>query len=313
MAAPFPPPLRADRVEARACAKAILAGEHFVVYGAPALAVPLDGIFLRVEVSARPGAGVELEGEAAAHPVTRAMCEQALGALGRECALRVRIRSDIPVGAGLGSSAALAVALVRAAARLRGEAMGIDAVDAAALDLERLAHGRPSGVDNAVVAREVPVWFERGSAPRPLVPRGVWHFVLADTGARAATAEVVEDVRRWHGSHTAAFGAAFEAAVRAVRMGADALRHGDVRGLGAAMNQARRALFAIGVSTEAIEALCDAALEAGAVGAKLTGAGRGGCVLALAETAEAARNIARAFERAGAVRTWQTVLQGEVT
>jgi mevalonate kinase len=282
--------------------KVILLGEHAVVYGHPALAGALaDGAV----VETVPGRGivrvpqwdVTIDPEVADdRPVARAY--HALRArLGLDGAPRVdlTLTFNLPTGAGLGSSAAMAVALARALAA----AHGLDAarVADAAMASETEIHGRPSGLDHTVsLAGGFGIFTRAGGLERVHAPAPI-RLVIADTGrardTKGRVARVAELVREREGEVRARF----DAIAQLVARGRSAVERGAWGELGAAMNENQAHLRALEVSGPEIERLCALAADAGAVGAKLTGGGGGGCVIALAPRREA--EMERAFRAAG--------------
>ncbi|MFC4373835.1 mevalonate kinase [Nocardia halotolerans] len=303
--------------EGRAHAKAILLGEHSVVHGTPAIAFPVPT--LSVRALARPGsAGAVSEAPADGHfrftagatvatdPTPsgpRVAVEEALRRWGiSDDPVEVLVECAIPLARGLGSSAACAGAAVRAVADLHGRTL-----DPATLyDLvqcgEQVAHGRASGIDARAVLSDGPIRFQRGTAaPMTIGVDAV--LVIADTGAPGSTQQAVAGVRRTLERDRAAAQRLLTRASGLIEAAAADLSAGRARSLGRAMVDFQELLAELGVSTAHIDSLVTAALGAGAYGAKLTGAGLGGCVLALAE-APLVPDVRAALRHAGAAQTW---------
>ncbi|QBS39521.1 mevalonate kinase [Nocardia sp. CS682] len=310
----------------RAHGKAILLGEHTVVYGSPAIAVPLPALTATARARAgtgfgfgvgtcapEPGASYRFR-IAAGNPAEqgsdfRAAVEAALSEreLPRE-GVELALWCTIPVQRGLGASAACTAACVRAVTDMNGS--GIEATTLYRLVQrgEQVTHGRASGVDASAVISARPIWFEAGTA-RPIVTTLEAVLVVADTGIVGSTKQAVELVRRRLETDSAAPRLLTRAAVIIAAAAAD-LRTGDAKALGSRLNDFHLMLDRLGVSSPEIEHLVRAAREAGALGAKLTGGGLGGCVLALAENGNAAEKVADALMAAGAVRTWTVGIGG---
>jgi mevalonate kinase len=268
--------------------KIILLGEHAVVYGYPALAAALDRGVTIAPVATPAGGPLRLElrvwnvavvaGDD--HPVARSLAAIAdeLGA-GRP-PLSLIGDAQIPPGAGLGSSAALAVAVARAVLTHLQRPLDLGLLTRAAGASEALVHGRPSGVDVALaIAGGVGV-FRRTTGLVPLTRVPPLRVLVGPSGAPRSTAAMIDQVAQATG------GQPDDARLRELGALTDtaaaALIAGDRAGLGAAMNRAQGLLADLGVSTPALDALCEAARAAGADGAKLTGAGGGGAVIAVA-------------------------------
>jgi mevalonate kinase len=304
--------------------KVILLGEHAVVYGAPALAVPVSAVEARATVW--PGAGPlsvrafypQREGGAALEVrldeapdtdalATAARCTLDFLGLGQPPAWAVDLASTVPTGRGLGSSAATAVALVRALGAAAGRELSAEEAGRLAFEAERVTHGRPSGIDNTVVALGRPIRFERG-AHRPLGLRLPLTLLIADSGQPGDTRAMVEGVQLRHARRPAAYGGWFERIRRLVDEATVALAEGDLPRLGRLMNANHLALQAMRVSTPALDRLVAAARGAGALGAKLSGSGGGGIVIALVAPEQAAA-VGQAFSAAGAGQVLRTVVE----
>jgi mevalonate kinase len=305
-------------IRASAPGKAILFGEHAVVYGRPALAVPVAQV--RAVALLEPGAGLaEFVIEAPAlgrrYPLAAAEAGDPLALAVRLACARagvalpgpalLRIESTIPIASGLGSGAAAATAVVRAVSEWLG--LRLDPAEVAALvfETEKLLHGTPSGIDNTVVALEQPVYFVRGRPPAVFAAARPFRLLIADTGTPSPTRVAVGDVRAGHARDPERYDHLFD------RIGALAdearadIEQGRVEALGPLMNRNHALLRELDVSSPALDRLAQAACAAGAAGAKLSGGGRGGNLLALVGP-ETEAAVDAALRAAGAVRVIAT-------
>ncbi|MEN6479186.1 MAG: mevalonate kinase [Anaerolineales bacterium] len=307
-----------------ACAKAILLGEHAVVYGHPAIAVPFSGVRATAVVRpGTPGSGIVVvaqdldaarfdrahddEGGRGLLLAARNAAAAVLRAA-QEPDVEITLQSAIPLARGMGSSAAVSAAITRAVVAFLGGHLALEEVSRLVYAADAHYHGTPSGVDNTVVSFERPVWFERGRAPVFLSVGATLHLVMADTGAPSRTRDTVGHVRAERERDPARSDALLGEIGALVRLAREQLASGDVHGLGESMSANHALLGALGVSTPALDTLVVAAREAGALGAKLAGGGGGGCIVALTER-EAADGVCRALERAGAVACYETELE----
>lgn len=219
--------------------------------------------------------------------------------------LTAHVTSDIPIGYGLGSSAAFSAALFGALAVAMGRPVSPSALNDHAHALERIVHGSPSGIDDTVISRAQPVRFERDKPFRFIRAARPLRFVLASCGYPGSTLEAVAGVRRLAADEPARFEPILTRARQVVARAIAAFEAGDAVTLGPLLNANHELLVAVGVSTPELDRLVAAACQAGALGAKLTGAGRGGFVLALTPPSTEAR-VTRALRQAGATTVFAT-------
>jgi len=285
----------------RAGGKIILLGEHVVVYGRPAIAAGLS-CGLEAEVVREAGPRLESDRRGANDERGRALVERAAALVGVDPrGVVVRVRSELPVGRGFGSSAALAVATLRALAAAAGRALSEEDELGWGRELEAIFHGNPSGIDPAAAALGTCFRFVRGEPPSvvPLRPaRPIDLVVLFDDRPRS-TGEVVRGLRARREAEPDRHERLFDEVATVVDAGERALLSGDVAGLGSAFDENHRLLAVLGVSSADTDALVSAARRAGARGAKLTGGGAGGAVIALADDPEAAARLAASVAGAG--------------
>lgn len=283
----------------------ILLGEHSVVYGRPAIAAGLPrGASARAAPAERTVLAVEPWGvEVPADPHAEKSLTRAFAAMveaaGWRQHVRVEARVDLPGGSGLGSSAALGVAVMRAVDRL----LGVTRSEHEALDVslawERVFHGNPSGVDNAMAIAGGLAWYVRGQPIERVRAKKPLTLVVGDSGEPCSTMITVGDVARQHAKDPERMERQFDAIASIVRNGRLAVEGGDHRALGQLFDMNQSLLAGMLISTGTLEEMIGAARSAGALGAKLTGGGGGGCMIALVDGEDGAARVKGAIEQLG--------------
>jgi mevalonate kinase len=307
-------------ISALAPGKIILFGEHAVVYGRPAIAVPVQQVSARAVVYAEPNLPAEavriqapdigleafLRELPALHPL-RIVIQGVFDALrvAHPPALTLRVTSTIPLAAGLGSGAAVSVAVIRGLSAFLGQPLPDEQVSLIAYQAEKRHHGTPSGIDNTVITYNQPVYFVRGQPLETFRVAAPFTLAIGDCGVKSPTSVAVGDLRQLWEADTLRYERLFDAvgsiAVAARRL----IEEGRPNELGPLMDENHSLLQQMSISSPELDRLVDAARTGGALGAKLSGGGRGGNVIALV-TPETAEQVTAALSAAGAVRIIKT-------
>ncbi len=319
---------------ASAPGKIILFGEHAVVYGQPALAVPVTQVKAECKTDLVTDSRIKTDGElknsgddwadsvrivapeiGLDSPLGRLLAErtphplaavivgtlQAVG-LASLPPMTVRITSTIPVASGLGSGAAVSVALIRALASALRHPLADEQVSAIAYEVEKLHHGTPSGIDNTVVTYARPVYFAKGQPIETFSVGAPFTVVIGDTGVAASTKDSVGDVRQLWEADKPKMERLFAAIGSIVRTARQAIEGGHPEWLGPLMDENHALLREMSVSSPELDRLTEAARRSGALGAKLSGGGRGGNMIVLVRQ-DQVQSVTRALMDAGAKRT----------
>ncbi|MBI4210840.1 MAG: mevalonate kinase [Candidatus Diapherotrites archaeon] len=295
--------------------KTILFGEHFVVYGLPAIASAISDHTIATVEKAGPGTGITLIDN---RPEIRGYKETKKGEIAREIEalskhfklderkspLKITLSGGLECASGIGASAALASSIARAIGQHFSLNLTNEQVNEAAYAAETAGSGTPSGIDNTCSTYGCMLVFEKnmqgGSNKIELLAvKKPLDIVLASTGITQETKGVVDEVRAQKENDPKKFDAIFSEYRKVLDEAVPALKNGDKRKVGALMDRNQELLRKINVSCPEIEKIIAIARSNGALGAKLTGTGRGGLVICLAENKAAQERIAKALEKAG--------------
>lgn len=293
-------------------AKMILFGEHAVVYGEPAISVPFTQALIKTEVS--PSAENQFASTFFTGPIEemppfldgiKRLILSIQKLLEQPEPVTVKVLSDVPVGRGLGSSAAVATSVTRGLYNYYEKKLTEEMLLKLVNQAEDVAHGNASGLDAVTVVTERPVWYAKGKNMETIHFAGELIFVVADTGIPSETKAAVADVGvlckkeplqympliKELGGISWEMKGILETSIDKIR-------------IGEAMNRSQSILKKLTVSDPKLENLIQVALSAGAYGAKLTGGGRGGCMFAIVENREIAEKVVKALQANGSAKEW---------
>jgi mevalonate kinase len=302
--------------------KIILFGEHSVVYRQPAIAIPVNSLRARVVLSpliGKPTSTIEIEAREinlfasikklpVQHAIRKAI-NDTISFLGVSSfpSFKIIISSTIPLASGLGSGAAVTVAIIRGVAQFLGHPITDENVNTIAFEIEKIHHGTPSGIDNTVITYQQPVYFVKDQLIERLLIRGRATLIIGDTGVKSSTAKVVGNLReRWVESpeqYENLFNQCGNIASRAKKL----LLAGKIVEIGPLMNENHEYLKEMGVSSIGLDNLVTAAIASGAIGAKMSGAGWGGNMIALVEK-DNIDTVQKSLLNAGATNVYQLSL-----
>jgi mevalonate kinase len=291
-----------------------------VVYGRPAIAVPVTQVHAKAFIFPEPylpagtisiqapniNLSAMLHELPSGHPLASAV-HNVLKELNvtDHPAFNLKVISTIPVAAGMGSGAAVSVAIIRVISSFLGQPLSNERVSELAFEIEKIHHGTPSGIDNTVITFQQPVFFVRddlnGNVVETFHVAEPFTIVIADTGLASPTSESVGDVRRAWQSNPGRYEQIFDEIGEIVLAARVAIENGDIENLGSLMNRNHELLVEMEVSAPTLDQLIAVARSAGAVGAKLSGGGRGGNMIALTKHKNPA-SITSALNSAGVAR-----------
>lgn len=278
--------------------KVILLGEHAVVHGYPAIAAGIErGVTARASAADEDRLvllpwDLDLTPDPEGEPLERAFAV-ALASYPARCPIRVEASVELPAGAGLGCSAAIGVAVFDAIDEALGVARDRKSLGDAALAWERVFHGNPSGIDNTMSALGGVACFCKKNGLEPVHSNKPLHLAIGNSGQSPSTKSMVDLVARQLESDRARVTQSFEAIEVLVRNARLAIEAGDHVALGQLLDLNHSILSSLMLCTTKLDAMCQAARDAGALGAKMTGGGGGGCMVALAPKHDEALRIAQ--------------------
>lgn len=306
------------KIVGHAQSKLILIGEHSVVYGQPAIALPFPLIGVEATVEHSPG-DIYLKSDLYAGSIDQAptllsgiVCTikhtlQMLNLPDKN--LLIEVESTIPPGKGLGSSAAVATAVVKSLFVYAGETYTNKQILSYANIAETHAHGSPSGIDSLTVNSDKPVWYEMGKTIDYIDTQGEFHFVVADSGREADTKTAVGTVKELMKATPEKIERTMNRLGEITYQVRESLESSSKQMLGTLLNEAQKELVALGVSDLGLNKLITFVLNEGALGAKLTGAGNGGCIIALAKNQQHSRLLTEKLLKSGVESVWPFTLK----
>lgn len=295
-------------------AKIILMGEHSVVYGQPAIALPLPSVQLSVTLSSRQDNQRIIKsryyhGSLENLPSSMIGIKKLIDTLSarfndQETGWDLKIESQLPAERGMGSSAASAIAIIRAFFDYYDEPLDRTLLLQLADVEEQITHRSPSGLDAATVSSDKPLFYVKGRIGVPIEMNLDASLVIADTGKKGATKEAILAVKDELKNNNEKAEEHIKHLGELVNQTKDYLAQNDIVKLGDALNFAQTDLAALNVSDPSLDHLIHVARDNGALGAKLTGGGRSGCMIALMQTAMGARRLASILKENGAHDIW---------
>ncbi|API92491.1 mevalonate kinase [Virgibacillus pantothenticus] len=301
-----------------AYSKLILIGEHAVVHGQPAIAIPFPLVGVETVIEHLPGPvkidttfyhGSIAEAPKSLEGIVKCV-EETLDYLNIPCQdMLIRITSSIPPGKGLGSSASVAISVVRSLFAYFDETYTDEELLRLANIAETFAHGAPSGIDTLTITSQSPVWYEKEHPINFIKLSEDFHFVVADSGRVGDTRLAVESVANLLKKAPKRIQRKLERIGKLTHDAKQALEKKGKHILGHMLNEAQKELEALGVSDTGLNRLIDFARQEGALGAKLTGGGNGGCIIALAQNEVHSRQLAEKLRKFGAHAVWPFVLK----
>lgn len=302
-----------DQAVGTAHGKIILIGEHSVVYDEPAIALPFPAANVEVLIHAIEG---ESQIQSSYFSGTLAAAPESLSNLTHtiemicddlevdSSGMFITISSLIPPERGMGSSAAVATALIRALYNFFDCTLDNEILLSYIGVSEKIAHGNPSGLDARITSGTKPVFYIKSQVPEVFDLHVTGYLIAADTGLKGQTREAVQDVAQLLRKSKRKTKQVITSLGSLTTQAKTAIEQDNITELGTILSKAHRHLSDLNVSNQTLDKLVQTALEQGALGAKLTGSGRGGCMIALAKTFDQAKHIAKELMKNGAVETW---------
>ena len=302
-------PFSGSVAKASAPGKLILFGEHFVVYGLPAIAAAVEGRTLAEVTKADKYSLVDNRPETPGYKKEkRGQQQESINLMFKAMRLepsnvRISLGGDLVLASGVGASGASCAAIAAAANAEFRLGLGRERINDVAYEGEKGYHGTPSGIDNSCSTYGGFIWFKKGASGAkseigPMDSKAKLSIVVGNTGITSNTTKVVGEVKQLKEGEPARFQMTVDEYLSISGEAKAAIDRKDLSKIGDLMNRNHALLRDIGVSCKELEEMVDAALDAGAIGAKLTGTGRGGLMIALV-TEETVEKVASAIRKKG--------------
>ncbi|MCK8606534.1 mevalonate kinase [Apilactobacillus ozensis] len=295
-------------------AKIILMGEHSVVYNKPAIALPVTSVALRVEIEPNIENSILIDsdyyrGKLNNVPVNmlgvKKLIHQTLKKIDKENEhFKMFIKSDIPSERGMGSSAATAIGIIKAICNYFNQPINREELLKLSDVEEKITHGNPSGLDAATVSSNYPIWFIHGKKNEQIPFNINGYLIIADSGIRGRTDIAVNYVRELVNNKNKVAIDSINNLGKATIEAKECLAKGNIKKLGNLMNFAHTQLQNIQVSHPLVDKMVSTAKFSGALGAKLTGSGLGGCVISIADSLDTTNKIINNLKKQGISDIW---------
>jgi len=292
--------------------KTIIMGEHAVVYGYPAFAIPLLSTPVIVKIKQSQASSLTSKyyaGKIDKIPDSLSGVKYLIDLLDKQLnqahiKYTISIDSGLPIERGMGSSAAIAAAITRAFFDCFDQPLDHQLLLDYVNKSETITHGKASGLDALTVSSEDPIKFGKDVAPKHFNFNSDGFIVIADSGVKGKTKETVADVRKMYEADQKKIGAYLQQLGDYATSASNYLTTGHLKQLGMVFSLANEILTKLNLAIPKTDKLIEAANSAGSLGSKITGGGRGGCIICLARNLKNAQMIQKALVKAGAEQTW---------
>jgi mevalonate kinase len=293
--------------------KIILFGEHAVVYGKPAIAAPVNSLTTNVKLKETDDEISKIiVPDKSLTPEERNRLEELVELMKKELDIKdnfhITIDSSIPISSGMGSSASLCVSIAKSLFLHKNNSVDVDELSKLALIGEKIFHGNPSGIDTNVVSYNQTLFFQKKKKNEFIKIKKPLNILIADSGIKGSTKRAVSLVKKKYEENKIIYSKIFDDMEKISIVSKKAIEEGDIEKLGRMMTLNHALLKMIGVTNEKLDYMFSSAIDYGAYGAKISGAGMGGNIIALVKE-EDIENITEALRENGAVHVYHTVIK----